>query len=132
KALLLWLNSSLSLLLYFGRRVITEGAWMQMKKPAWASMPVLDVRALPSAKLKMLASTYDTVAELDLCSLAQLDRDPVRIQIDDAISKVFGLPSLSPVRELLAREPGLSAVDISPRADTVAMEEEEVEQAALF
>jgi hypothetical protein len=49
KALLLWFNSSLSLLLFFGRRVVTEGAWMQMKKPAWASMPVLDVRALSSS-----------------------------------------------------------------------------------
>ena len=34
KSLLLWLNSSLSLLLYFGRRVVTRSAWMQMKKPA--------------------------------------------------------------------------------------------------
>ena len=31
KALMLWLNSSLSILMYFGKRVITEGAWMQMK-----------------------------------------------------------------------------------------------------
>lgn len=40
-ALLLWLNSSLTLLLYFGRRVVTRSAWMQMKKPAWASMPLM-------------------------------------------------------------------------------------------
>jgi hypothetical protein len=42
KALLVWLNSSPALLLYFGRRVATRSAWMQMKKPAWAAMPVLD------------------------------------------------------------------------------------------
>ena len=46
KVLLLWLNSTLGLLMYFGCRAITQGAWMQMKKPAWQSMPVLNVRNL--------------------------------------------------------------------------------------
>ena len=55
KALLLWLNSTLGILSYYGRRAITEGAWMQMKKPAWSSMPVLNVRDLSQAKLATLA-----------------------------------------------------------------------------
>lgn len=56
EALLLWLNSSLSMLQFFGRRVTTEGAWMQMKQPAWESMPVLDVKSLPEEQLKLLSA----------------------------------------------------------------------------
>lgn len=114
KALLLWLNSTLSVLLYFGRRAITEGAWMQMKKPAWASMPVLDVTALEEETLSFLATTYNGLADTELSAIAQLDCDPVRRQIDDAICSVLGLPNLDPLRELLAREPGLTARNIEP------------------
>jgi hypothetical protein len=50
-----------------------------------------------------------------LRALAQLDHDPIRSQIDEAISNSLGLPNLAPIRELLAREPGLTAKDVSPR-----------------
>ena len=108
KTLLLWLNSTLSLLFYFGRRTVTRSAWMQMKKPAWESMPVLDVRSLTQDQLTPLANAYDKAASKSLAPLAQLDADPVRISIDDALCTVLGLPSLAPVRALLAREPGLT------------------------
>jgi hypothetical protein len=102
---------------YYGRRAITEGAWMQMKKPAWSSMPVLDVRRLSPAKLAALAATYGTVAKKDLLPIAQLDADMTRQEIDGALCKVLGLPDLEPIRALLAREPGLSAHDIGPAED---------------
>ena len=114
KALVLWLNSSLSVLSFFSRRVTTEGAWMQMKQPAWESMLVLDVRRLRPAQLTALASAYDTVASQALAPLAQLDADPVRIGIDEALCTALGLPSLVPVRALLAREPGLTGRKIPP------------------
>jgi hypothetical protein len=120
KALLLWFNGTLSILSYFGRRAITEGAWMQMKKPAWASMPVLDVRALTPAKLNVLADAYDRLSEREMAPIAQLDRDQVRQEIDAILGKVLGLPDLSAVRELLAREPGLTARDIVPRRTSAA------------
>ena len=125
KALLLWLNSSLSLLLFFGRRVITEGAWMQMKKPAWASMPILDVRSLTSEQLSTLAENYAALSKEGLAPLAQLKTDSVRCRIDDAISSSLNLPNLAFVRELLEREPGLSAKDIAPR--TINSDEDEVD-----
>jgi len=127
KALLLWLNGSLSILLYFGRRAITEGAWMQMKKPAWASMPVLDVTALDAGALHALAKAYDLLATQDLSPIAQLNTDLVRRQIDDAICNVLGLPNLTPMRDLLAREPGLSARDIAPR-ERVEDNESEIDE----
>jgi hypothetical protein len=67
---------------------------MQMKKPAWKSMSVLDVRRLKTEQIKMLSSTYDSMADLELLPLAQLDKDDVRVRIDESISKVLSLPSL--------------------------------------
>ena len=113
KSLLIWLNGSLALLMYFGRRAITRGAWVQMKKPAWASMPILDVRALNDTQLASLAQAYDTLATRQLAPLAQLDADPTRRAIDDALALALGLPSIQPIRALLAREPGLSAREIT-------------------
>jgi hypothetical protein len=115
KAFLLWINSSFSVLLYFGRRAITEGAWMQMKKPAWASMPVLDVGALSHAELRTISNRYDDLAVKELAPIAQLDKDPVRKSIDDIFCQVLGLDDVSDMRALLAREPGLTARDINPR-----------------
>ena len=108
KALILWLNSCLGLLLYFGRRAITQGAWMQMKKPAWQAMPVLDVCSLKPASLDILERAYDALATKSLQPLAQLDRDPTRRQIDEKLCEVLDLPALDPIRELMVREPGLT------------------------
>ena len=122
KALLLWLNSTLGILLYFGRRAITRSAWMQMKKPAWASMPVLDVQKLSDANLALLATAYDKMSKKELAPIAQLDGDKERKEIDAVICKVLGLPDLRLLRELLAREPGLSARDIGSRHDDTQSE----------
>ncbi|MFO1424977.1 MAG: N-6 DNA methylase [Candidatus Competibacteraceae bacterium] len=108
KALLLWLNGSLSLLAFFGGRVATRSAWMQMKKPAWAAMPVLDVRTLSDAQVASLAAAYDALCDRELQALARLNHDPARQAIDEALSAVLGLPDLGPLREMLAREPGLT------------------------
>ena len=108
KALLLWLNSSIGMLMYYGCRAITQGAWMQMKKPAWESMPVIDVRNLKKSQLRKLADSYDILSKESLRPLAQLADDPVRKSIDESICKAIGVPTLVVIRELLQREPGLT------------------------
>lgn len=113
KSLLLWLNSSLSLLIFFGRRIITQGAWMQMKKPAWQSMPVLNVRVLSDAHLDALSNAYDHLGTQELQALAKLDRDPIRAAIDKAICTALDLSDLDKLRELMSREPGLSGKPIN-------------------
>jgi hypothetical protein len=115
KALVLWLNSSLSILSFFGGRVVTEGAWMQMKKPGWLSMPVLDVRQLDKEQLMEIRQTYKEIGNESLAPVSQLDSDVTRIKIDNCIAKVLGIPDLKSIRALLAREPGLNAVEINPR-----------------
>ena len=39
---------------------------------------------------------------------ARLNHDPARHAIDEALSAALGLPDLGPLREMLAREPGLT------------------------
>jgi len=131
KALLLWLNSSPSLLLVLSRRVTTRSIWMQVKKPAWTNMPVLDVRSLPDEVITQLAEAYDAICNKELKALAGLDADPVRAEIDDALSAALGLPDIKPLRQLLAREPGLTGKGLSPKpgqaADEVHIEDVSVQ-----
>ena len=99
-----------------------------MKKPAWSSMPVLDVRALSQAKLAALVKTYDSLVKKKLAPIAQLNVDPVRKDIDAAICKALKLPDLGSLRELLAREPWLSAHDIHSAMHEEAEENIDQEQ----
>lgn len=122
KVVLLWLNSTLGMLFYYSRRAITQGAWMQMKKPAWLSMPMLDVRVLKPEQLKMLTATYDRLCHEPLAPLSHLDSDPTRRQIDEALCKALDLPDLTPIRQLLAREPGLTAEEINPQMTQAGLE----------
>jgi hypothetical protein len=114
KALLLWLNSSPSLLMFLSRRVATRSAWMQVKQPQWERMPVLDVRALDAATLSRLAGAFDEIAGRELMALAKLNVDETRAAIDAALSVALGLPDFAPLRALLAREPGLTGISLSP------------------
>jgi len=86
-----------------------------MKQPAWESMPVLDVRALSIEQAEALAISHDSLSVQGLESLANLNSDPVRCQIDKAISETLGIPDFAFIRQLLDREPGMNAVDIVPR-----------------
>ncbi|MCS7193252.1 MAG: hypothetical protein NZ937_09775, partial [Armatimonadetes bacterium] len=63
KALLLWFNSVIGVLLLIGSRVETEGAWVAFKKPTLHVLPVLDVRRLTQQQLKHLADTFDSCSE---------------------------------------------------------------------
>ena len=107
KSLLLFLNSTFGIALYFARRVITKGALTSQKKPAWLSMPVLDVRKLSKRQINVLASTYDKLAEQPLEPIFQLAVDKTRIAFDNALCDALKLPSIESLRELLSYETGL-------------------------
>lgn len=104
KALVVWLNSTYGLLVLMANRVETQGPFMEFKKPTLASMPVLDVGALSAAQLRVLERTYDTVFESGLLPLHQIVSDPVRAQLDAAISNALGWPATPQLGAMLARE----------------------------
>lgn len=105
KALVLWLNSTLGLLTSLAHRVPTRGAWIQFKKPTIQNMPVLNVLALPKARLRKIASAYETIAIQELGTFVDMARDETRADIDDLFSKVLDLPPVHELRAELAEEP---------------------------
>ena len=105
KALVLWLNSTLGLIILLAHREETRGAWVGFKKPTLSELPVLDTSALSADQIKALADAYDRLAMKDLGPFPEIDSDPLRSEIDGAISAALGLPNIGALRRLLAREP---------------------------
>jgi len=105
KSLALWLNSTLGLLILLANRDETEGAWIDFKKPSLHALPVLDVLRLTPAQTASLAAVYDQLCYEALQSFPDMASDPVRAEIDAAITQALGLPDFTVLRELLAQEP---------------------------
>jgi len=105
KALALWFNCSLGLLIALGRRADTQGAWVDFKKPTLLTMPVLDVGSLTDDQLAALTAAYDELARKPLFSFSAMDDDPMRKAIDDGVAHALSLPDIAPIREALAAEP---------------------------
>lgn len=105
KALCLWWNSSLYILLMLAHRVETHGAWVAFLRRAIARCPILNVKALPREVLQQMAQAFDALCEQPLLPLPQMVNDSARAQVDMAIAQALGLPDLTPLREQLAREP---------------------------
>jgi hypothetical protein len=105
KALTLWLNSTLGLIMVWAHREETEGAWVDFKKPVLSAMPTLDVTALSAVQVDALVGAYDRLCREPLLPFPQMAQDPVRKAIDEAIAQALGLPDYNVLRDLLAREP---------------------------
>lgn len=105
KALALWFNSTLGLLISLAHREETEGAWVGFKKGMLSQMAVLDVGALKADQTKRLVDAYDSLSVQPLLRFPQMATDPVRQAMDEALSAALGLPDLSILRNLLAQEP---------------------------
>jgi len=105
KPLSIWFNSTLGIISMLCHRGETMGAWIRFKKPNLESMPVLDIRELSDAQLKILNDAFDEIATEPLKPFPEMENDPVRAKIDDAISEALDLPDLSVIRMLLAQEP---------------------------
>ncbi|MGH9786580.1 MAG: hypothetical protein ACRD88_20615, partial [Terriglobia bacterium] len=105
KALVLWLNSSIGLLVLLAHREETRGAWIQFKKPTLQKMPVLDVWKIGAKRRQKLAAAFDKLATKTLLPFPEMADDPVRAEIDEAVAYALGLPDFGILRQLLAREP---------------------------
>ena len=105
KALALWLNSSLGLLLVLGRRVETEGAWIKLKMPLLEELAILDVRRIGKARLRELSKAFGEIGAAELRPFSEIGSDATRVRIDEVIAATLGLPDLGVLRKLLSQEP---------------------------
>ena len=108
KALTVWLNCSLGLLTLLATRNTTRGSWVKFKKSDLRSMPVLDVRALPLARLQNLAQLFDKMSNAEFDRLPAMHHCPARRHLDESLAQILNLPNLTTLRHLLATEPTIS------------------------
>jgi hypothetical protein len=113
KALVLWGNSTLGLLihwLYSNRQHAGRGSIGREPLP---DLPALDVRALSREQLKEAVAAFDELSSLPLLPIYQLDKDPVRALLDERLGRgVLGLEAnhlagIDLLRRKLAAEPSL-------------------------
>lgn len=73
----------------------------------------ISLQSLTLEKRRQLVKAYDAIATKAFGTLPEAAHDETRIGTDAAISKILGLPDLSALREMLAREPVICATALS-------------------
>ena len=110
KALVLWLNSTIGTLMIATYAVCCKGSKVMFTQKAASDLPVLNLDSLSAKQLNDLAKVFDKTAEQKLLPLPQMANDPVRIAIDDALTKTLKLKGFdfAALRKALAAEPIIS------------------------
>ena len=66
-------------------------------------MQVFDFAKLSVTSLSEIDAVFDEIGSKEIAPLPQMASDPIRAVIDRTISKIFHLPDLAPLRQLLAQ-----------------------------
>jgi hypothetical protein len=116
KAMVLWANTSMGLLLHWWHANKQQPGRGSIGKSTLQSLPVLDVTALTAAQLDESSRIFDAISKKELRPLHQIDEDAVRRELDEHFGlAVLGLPSpmFAPggpfelLRMKLAKEPSI-------------------------
>ena len=116
KALVLWANTSLGLLLYWWNANKQQPGRGMIPKTALQTLPILDVTALEPELLAEAVQLFDAMSGQPLSPLHELDSDPVRKELDEAFARnVLKLPEsilasggpLELLRAKLSQEPSI-------------------------
>ena len=116
KALVLWANTSLGLLLHWWHANKQQSGRGSVGKSALQTLPVLDVTALQPKQLAEAVRIFDAMSGQSLLPLNEIDNDPIRRALDEAFARdVLGLPApviapggpLEVLRMKLSREPSI-------------------------
>ena len=116
KALVVWANTSLGLLLHWWHANKQQSGRGRIGKNMLHTLPILDVTALEPRLLAEAVKLFDAMSEQPLLPLHKLDSDPVRKELDEAFARnVLRLPEsiltsggpLELLREKLSREPSI-------------------------
>jgi hypothetical protein len=116
KALVLWANTSLGMLLRWWHSNKQQSGRGNIGKTALQSLPVLDVTTLSPQQLEKAVTVFDQMREQSLLPLHEMDRDPARKKLDERFAReVLGMPEpilqpggpLEVLRMKLAQEPSI-------------------------
>jgi hypothetical protein len=116
KALVLWGNSSLGLLLRWWHSNRQQSGRGRMGKTALYKLPILDVTALTPEQLDNAVKIFDEMCDKKLLPFHEIDKDPVRKELDERFAReVLGVDEsilgedrpLDILRKKLSREPSI-------------------------
>lgn len=95
KALVLWANTSLGLLLHWWHANKQQAGRGNVTRSALETLPILDVAALTSRQLKKAVQIFHEISGQELLPVHEIDRDTARKQLDlKFLHGVLGLPEL--------------------------------------
>ena len=116
KALVLWANTSLGLLLHWWHANRQQAGRGRIGKKMLHTLPILDVTALDPKSLAEAVKLFDAMSKKPLLPLHEIDEDPIRKKLDEAFARnVLRLPEpilasggpLELLRKKLSREPSI-------------------------
>ena len=109
KALCLYLNSTPGILSLLGGRDNRVPSYPSFSLDTLRSLPVPDFATLGSAERDLLTCWFNWLRYEKLMPFPQMHEDPVRKQIDDAVTTALDLDPewVASVRRELAREPSV-------------------------
>ncbi len=110
KAMCLYLNSTIGLLALLGRRDNRKPSYPSFSLDTLRSLPAPNFAALGPAQRDLLNGWFDRLQNETLQPFPQMHEDPVRRQIDDAVTTALGLDPewVATIRRELAREPSVT------------------------
>lgn len=110
KSLGSYLNSSIGILALLGNRTNRVPSYRRFSIDDQRKLAVPDFVVLGEAAVTELAAAYDAHAADILLPLPQMDADPVRRALDDAVASVLGLngETVAAIRRNLAMEPSVT------------------------
>ena len=138
KALLLWSNTTLGLLLFWWRGSRQQSGRARLTGTGLNELPVFDVRTLDSSQLAAASSIFDDFASRDLLPANEAYRDPTRKALDEAVLlRLLHLPeetleSLDLLRLKWCAEPSVHGGKKRPEAEgSLTWQFEQAEEYAL-
>ncbi len=110
KALAVYLNSAVGILSLLGGRDNRVPSYPQFSLDTLRSLRVPDFHKLGSAARDALAATYDSLGDDVLLPLPQMNDDPIRKQLDEAVIAALDLDPewVAQVRQALSEEPSVT------------------------
>ena len=110
KSLCLYLNSTPGLLSLLGERDNRKPSYPSFSLDTLRSLPVPNLAALGATERELLDGWYDWLQNDVLLPFPRMAEDPVRRQIDEAVTQALGLDAewIATIRRELAREPSVT------------------------
>ena len=110
KALCVFLNSSIGVLALLGDRTNKIPTRPNLSLDDLRKLIVPDFAALGKDLTRRLSAEYEALSEQTMLPLPQMDADPVRRDLDDAVCDALGLDGelIATIRKQIAAEPSVT------------------------